>query len=84
MSDLDHTRPEGRISALPAVNDGRSGPLAEISVKGNKVANRSTGMGKYGKIPESVNDVSTIHPKISRNYLEGRHDRYSGVFELEG
>jgi hypothetical protein len=53
-------------------------------VKGNKVANRSTGMGKYGELPESVNDVSTIRPKISRNYLEGRHDRYLGVCELEG
>jgi hypothetical protein len=58
--------------------------VAETSLKGNKVAHRSTGMAKYGKLPESVNDVSTIHPKISRNYLEGSHDRYSGVFELEG
>jgi hypothetical protein len=60
-------------------NDGRSGPLAEISLKGNKVANRSTGMGKYGRLPESVNDVSTIRVEItSRNHLVGGQDRYSG------
>jgi hypothetical protein len=36
-------------------------------------------MGKYGKLPESVNDVSTIHVEItSRNHLAGGHDRYSG------
>jgi len=74
---------QGGWSTLPAVKGWTEWTASRLIVKGNKVENRSTGMGKYGEPPEPVNDVSTIHSKLSLNYLEGRHDHFCGVFELE-